>query len=296
MLKTTKQWPNLFVVGAAKAGTTSLYHYLSQHPDIYMSPIKEPHFFSDISPAERYMALSGCVNIQDAKTYLGLFERRRQHSIVGEASPSYLWDEQAPAKIQQVSPNAKIVIMLREPTSRAYSHYLNEVRAGLEKRPFLEALQADLASRETGWGVSPLYVALGQYSQQVQRYLDRFEAVHVVFFEEFIKDVEGHLRQLFEFLAVDPAWAAEIELEAQNGYAIATGPLGKFLIGTPWVRQLARQLMAQQWRGQLKQLVLKKAPKPQMDEQARALLKEIYQSELEQLPQLLGRELPWQIS
>ena len=291
----TTVWPNLFVVGAAKAGTTSLYHYLSQHPDIYMSPIKEPHFFSKIQPKQRYMALSGCVNIQDAAVYLDLFKPQQQ-AVVGEASPSYLWDAQAPERIQQVSPDAKIVIMLREPTSRAYSHYLNEVRAGLEKRPFLQALQADLSTQSAGWGISPLYVALGQYSEQVQRYLDRFEAVHVVFFEEFIKDVEGHLREIFAFLAVDPSYAATIEPEVQNGYAIAPHPVGKFLVGTPWVRNLARLLLAQRWRSQLKWLVLKKAPKPTMDEQARALLQEIYRSEFERLPQVLGRALPWQAS
>ncbi|MEO1510122.1 MAG: sulfotransferase, partial [Cyanobacteria bacterium J06633_23] len=91
------------------------------------------------------------------------------------------------------------------------------MRAGLENRPFLQALQADLSSQSVGWGVSPLYVALGKYSEQVQRYLDRFESVHVVFFEEFIKDVEGHLQQLFEFLEVDPSYAAAIEPEVQNG-------------------------------------------------------------------------------
>ncbi|MEO0540563.1 MAG: sulfotransferase [Cyanobacteria bacterium P01_A01_bin.105] len=290
------RWPNLFVVGAAKAGTTSLYHYLNQHPEIYMSPIKEPHFFSNIRPQARYMALSGCVNIQDPQAYLDLFKSRQPHAVVGEASPSYLWEAQAPERIQQVSPGAKIIVMLREPTRRAYSHYLNEVRAGLEKRPFLQAIQADLASQSVGWGVSPLYVALGQYSEQVQRYLDRFDAVQVVFFEEFIKDVEGHLREIFEFLAVDASYANRIDPAVQNGYAIAPHPLGKFLIGTPWVRNLARQVLAQRWRSQLKWLVLKSSPKPPMDEQARALLQEIYRSEFETLPQMLGRALPWQAS
>ena len=292
----TEVWPNLFVVGAAKAGTTSLYHYLSQHPDIYMSPVKEPHFFSNIRPKRRYMALSGCVNIQEAAAYLNLFKQKAHHSVIGEASPSYLWDEQTPERIQQVSPNAKIIVMLREPTSRAYSHYLNEVRAGLEKRPFLQALQADLSSQAVGWGVSPLYVALGQYSEQVKRYLDLFESVHVVVFEEFIKDIEEHLRQIFEFLNVDSSYAAIIEPEVQNGYAIAPHPIGKFMMGTPWVRTLARQVLAQRWRSQLKWLVLKRAPKPVMDEQAKALLQEIYRSEFERLPQVLGRELPWQVS
>ncbi|MEO1593146.1 MAG: hypothetical protein AAFU71_17910, partial [Cyanobacteria bacterium J06632_22] len=98
------------------------------------------------------------------------------------------------------------------------------------------------------------------------------------------------------FLGIDPSPAATIEPEVQNGYAIAPHPVGKFLVGTPWVRNLARQVLAQKWRGQLKGLVLKKAPKPAMDEQAKALLREIYRNEFEQLPQVLGRDLPWQAS
>ena len=86
-------WPNLFVVGAAKAGTTSLHYYLSQHPDIYMSSVKEPHFFSQINPKPKFVALSGCTCIKDERSYLQLFAQGKNKKIRGEASPSYLWEE-----------------------------------------------------------------------------------------------------------------------------------------------------------------------------------------------------------
>ena len=82
----------------------------------------------------------------------------------------------------------------------------------------------------------------------------------------------------------------------RNPYAISPHPVSKFLVRTPWVRSLARQVLAQRWRSQLKWLVLKKAAKPPMDERARDLLREIYRGEFERLPQVLGRELPWQLS
>jgi hypothetical protein len=289
------RWPNLFVVGAAKAGTTSLHHYLSQHPDIYMSPIKEPHFFSKVQPDRKYIALSGCQVMVSEQAYLQLFSRWQHEKIAGEASPSYLWDQATPDRIKQVCPDAKIIIMLRNPVNRSYSHYLNEVRAGLEKRPFLEAIQADLQATDMGWGISSLYIALGLYSAQVQRYLERFNDVLVIFFEEFIANTALALRQIFQFLAVDPGYSAHIQPEILNPYASARGQLGKVLIGTPIIRQISRAVFPSPLRSSLKQLVLVRSQKPAMDRQAQDLLSTLYAQEFITLPALLKRDLPWKV-
>ena len=113
MIPEDPRWPNLFVVGAPRAGTTSLYHYLRQHPEIYMSPLKEPHFFSHSNPQSDTV-----VKHQDA--YLRLFDAARGEKLRGEASPAYLADPDAPARIKDASPEAKIVAVLREPVSRAF--------------------------------------------------------------------------------------------------------------------------------------------------------------------------------
>src|SRR4029079_3438154 len=91
-------WPNLFLVGAAKAGTTALYDELSRHPAIYMSPMKEPHFFSRIEPASRWEDFFP--HVSDEDDYLAVLERATNEQLVGEASTSYLWDSQTAERIK----------------------------------------------------------------------------------------------------------------------------------------------------------------------------------------------------
>ena len=109
-------WPNFFIVGAAKAGTTSLYQYLKQIPGIYMSPVKEPHYFSRrVIPDDHHYR-----PIRDKEKYLSLFKKVNNEKVVGEASPTYLRDPEAPRLIHQVSPNARILISLRDPIERPF--------------------------------------------------------------------------------------------------------------------------------------------------------------------------------
>src|SRR5437763_505157 len=106
------RWPNLFVVGAPKAGTTSLWLYLDRHPDIWMAPVKEPQFFSGLW--------------YDQDSYLRLFAPGARFKLRGEASPSYLAKAGVAEASKRVSPDARIVIMLRDPVERAYSKYPQE--------------------------------------------------------------------------------------------------------------------------------------------------------------------------
>ena len=132
-----EKWPNLFIVGAPKAGTSSLYEYLKKIPGIYMSPIKEPHYF-DIQTIPTNHKLNP---IRDKKKYLSLFKKVKDEKIVGEASPGYLSDPQAPKLIHQVSPNARIIISLRNPVQRAFSEYLMYVNYGKLTTTFHDQLQ-----------------------------------------------------------------------------------------------------------------------------------------------------------
>lgn len=114
-----KIWPNLFIVGAPKAGTTSLHQYLSCFPDVYMSPVKEPNFFSK----EIYSDDSDIRPIRNQSRYLSLFRGGGSLRYRGEASPAYLLDRTAPKLIRRVSPEASILITLRDPVELAYSFY-----------------------------------------------------------------------------------------------------------------------------------------------------------------------------
>src|ERR1700752_3456715 len=106
-------WPNFFLVGAAKAGTTSIYAYLSQHPAVFFPSIKEPHFFTDVRPAPEQQFLIEEVTKRSA--YLRLYIRAASHPVIGDASPSYLWHPEVAQRICAEVPQAKIAVILRDP-------------------------------------------------------------------------------------------------------------------------------------------------------------------------------------
>jgi hypothetical protein len=286
------RWPNLFIVGAAKAGTTSLYHYLKQHPDIFMSSFKEPKYFSTIDPAPELKYFVKF--IADEASYLKLFAEAGQEAYRGEASTSYLWDPEAPARIKAASPEARIIIILREPVSRSFSHYLNDVREGIEKRSFPEAIAADLQTVHPAWGVTPLYIELGRYPQQVRRYLDLFgPRVSVYFFEELIRDVPTHLTHIFNFLELDPRPAQQIVPEIHNTYAKPRNEFSSTLIRNNWARTMVRTLFPEPWRKKLRQFATVQEAKPLIDPETKQLLHTFYAPEVVALGQLLQTTPPW---
>ncbi|MBK9638978.1 MAG: sulfotransferase [Bacteroidetes bacterium] len=177
--------PNFFIVGAAKAGTTSLYQYLSQHPEVYMSPIKEPNYFSteikfeevrtEVKERIRLLKINSFLKgnmrkpihrafINDIKQYESLFRFVGNQKAIGEASASYLYSPYAAKAIQEYNSEAKIIIILRNPIQRIYSHYLMDRRMGITNLPFEEALEAEKSYQPRQWSYI-LYLELGEYSQ-----------------------------------------------------------------------------------------------------------------------------------
>lgn len=285
--KSALSWPNLFIVGAARAGTTSLYHYLAQHPEIYMSPLKEPDFFSPGANPRRWVEKAYSEN-----AYLELFRGATKEKLLGEASTSYLWFPSAPGAIHAQVPLAKILIVLREPIDRAYSHYLMDISDGVESRPFYEVLRED-ARR----GV-PSYADLGLYCDQVGRYLELFgDDVLVLFFEQLFADLRTGLHRTFEFLNVDPQFADEVKLEWHHLYARPRNRLSRVLISAAGSvrRSLGRPVLPKRLQGSAKRLVLATGPKPPLDTEAREYLLTLYERQSECLRTLIGVEPPWHL-
>lgn len=220
--------PNIFVVGTAKAGTSSIGDYLSRHPAIYISPIKEPHFFSEDFRMADFRAdyrkrasfdvkaylknhplpHKHIAYIDDESQYLELFREVKNEKTIGELSTGYLYSSCAAENLFKFNPDAKIVMVLRQPVERAYSHYLMDVRDLWScDSGFINALERDFASSEKGWGKSHLYVELGLYFEQVSRYLKRFpeSQIKIFLYEDFKNDPVGFIKELCEFLEVDPS-------------------------------------------------------------------------------------------
>lgn len=284
----TRATPNLFLVGAAKAGTTTLHALLDGHPDIYMSTVKEPHFFSDAREAPNIAP------IRDEDTYRSLFAPGRAASYRGESSPSYLWDAEAATRIARWTPDAAIVVSLRDPVDRAYSHYLMDVREGLQTAPFDVALRDDAARPEKGWGVSHLYFELGMYAAQADRYLTTFgrDRVHVLFFEDLIRDADAVTASLFRFLRIPDAPTSK--LAARNVYERPRGRLGRAAMRARALRSAARRYLPRRARSALRGALLARgAAKPPLDPDLEAHLVHRYAADVADLEGVLGRPVPW---
>lgn len=228
--------PNFFIVGAPKAGTTSLYHYLDQHPQIYMSPVKEPNYFaSEVRPdrfggafreeAERhvqevreYLAgpmlekRFGALGLEWAH-YLKLFQNARGEKAIGEASVCYLWSESAAENIFARVPSARIIMILRDPADRAFSQYVHGLRKGVVQESFRAHIEKSLKRADDG-RFSPLYpfLEMGLYAGQVKRYLDLFprENVLVNFYEDYQRDAGGTIARVLGFLGVDASFVPDM--------------------------------------------------------------------------------------
>lgn len=215
--------PNLFIVGAHKTGTTSLHRYLGAHPAIFMCPIKEPmHFCTDLHrfaelgfpfALDYKEVLQGKEPPSDGsivvgwEDYLALFREVRQEKVVGESSVNYLYSRTAAGEIKKRIPGAKIVVVLRQPIDRAYSHYLNDRRARLRWGTFHEELHRPHGPRDWWtWGAKYPLIEFGMYHDKVKRYLDLFprEQVKILLYDDLVRDPEAFLRELFVFLNVDP--------------------------------------------------------------------------------------------
>lgn len=285
--------PDFFIIGAAKAGTTSMHNHLSQHPDIFMSEVKEPHFFSNVkpNPAQAVEAITS------EGEYSRLFDGRGAEHVAGESSPSYLWDDATPARIKERVPGARAIAILREPVGRAYSHYLMDVRLGIQKLAFHDALVEDFESAEKGWGVSHLYVELGMYEAQVSRWIRVFgrERMLVLFFEEFIADPASTLRTAAEFLGVAPEPMEGVHGgERHNAYAAPRSGLSRILLGARGLRRVGKRVLPESAKNLVRdKILLRKGEKPVMDPDSVRFLEEIYGPERPGIEAMLGRGLPW---
>jgi len=200
--------PNFLIIGAMKSGTTALYYYLEQHPEIYMSPVKEPNFFS---PQEQENAADAVTNIG---TYQHLFRGGSGKKAIGEASHSCLYEPRAAAEIRRYVPEAKLIAILRNPIDRAYSHFLHMVRSGTE--PLDDFAQA-LREEEVGIHKERTfqdYIGRGLYYNQLKRYFGTFpqEQVRVYLYEDLSGAPISTVQDAFRFLKVDDSFVPDVSL------------------------------------------------------------------------------------
>ena len=202
-----KKLPGFLVVGAAKSGTTSLYHYLKQHPEVSLNEgQKESWFFTNLihdgilnGPGDVDMSLLP----KTLEEYSKLFENA-EHDIIGEVSPDYLfYHHMTIPKIREMLGDVKIIIILRNPVERAFSSYMHLVRDGRETLEFKEGLEAEEQRiRDKYWFIW-YYKSAGLYYQQVNDYINNFKDVKVCLYDDLNADAPYLMRQIYAFLGAN---------------------------------------------------------------------------------------------
>lgn len=232
--------PDLFVIGAQKAGTTSLHHYLDQHPQVSMSRLKEPGWFSWMDWADTN---TGDTAIRDRQTYEAVFEgadtlraRLQGCAAVGESSTDYLYAPGAPDRVAELVPDARIVVLLRQPAERAWSNWRHARREDTEPLSFDDALAAEEQRIAEGWGPMWHYGAKSRYAPQLARWQARFDAqLHVALTEDLDADPVAVCQAIFGFLGVEAAFLPS----CRDRYNVGSAPRGVKAEG-----QLHRALVA----------------------------------------------------
>ncbi len=281
--------PDFFIVGAPKAGTTSLYYYLKQHPEVFFPDIKEPNFFSASEILEQNLYYDTEI-IADLRDYQELYRDSVGIKLSGDASVSYLFYPLVPRRIKEMVPNAKIIIMLRNPIERAYSHYLMDKKLGYVNAGFEDIVARRLAHRFQDLYYQQ-YVKLGQYCDQVERYLKTFgeKQVYIILSEDFAKDARSCLRQACLFLGISSE--CEVDLERHNVFGFPGSKISGWIYRSRWMRGVAGLVLPSAGRRFLKGLVLSDKRKPPVSREAVNTLWNIYEKDVRQLSDLIGRNL-----
>lgn len=290
--------PNFFVAGAAKSGTTSLWMYLKQHPEIFMPKErakKEPSYFCHL------------YGMTDFGRYLKLFEDANRYPAVGEASHAYLSSPESARWIYDTYPNAKIIIVLRNPVKRAYSLYNWMVCEGYEKiYPFEAALEIEpkrIASEDFKYNnrqyyYNFLYYHSGLYYQQIKRYTDLFprNQIKIMLFDDLARNTYDEIRKLYNFLSVDDSFEPLIGIHNKRREVLSvplqyylkrylTYHLSKIKIPYNLATGIQRRMM------QLNSTLGKKLHKSRAKEETEEVLMKRYQSDIIKTQRLIGIDL-----
>jgi len=284
--------PNFLIIGAPKAGTTSLYRYLEQHPQVYVSSLKEPHFFSfgEMDPADPAAFIPPRA-IRTARAYDRLFNGVRGETAVGEASTTYLASRRAADRIAQRLPGARLIAVLRQPAERAYSSYLMHRQLFGEEAPTFEAaLEKEQYAIDRGIRPRLRYRSTGYYYQHLSYYYGLFpkEQVRVLLHEDLRDRPLETLKEIFGFLQVDDAFVPDVSLK-YNVSGIPRNSAVTWLLRAvhPLRPHLVSLLPARMVSG-VGQALLKT---PRLEPETRATLCAHFRDEILKLQELVHRDL-----
>ena len=279
--------PNFFIVGTPKSGTTSLFHYLQEHPEVFLPELKEPHFFSCPEVKNTYYK----TKIVDSKEeYLDLYQERESYKAVGDLSSSYLFNKETPKRIHQFNPYAKIIIVLRNPVERALSHYLMDVNLGYIN----VSLSKVINNKDTFKQHYQEYIELGFYEQQIRAYIKQFpdSQIKVVLSDTLYANTAETLKDIYSFINVSTTFITDFET-VHNSYTVPRFKALKSLVQSDGLKKMIPSGL----KSGLKSLIYKtNAEKPKLEVE-KNLLREIYKKSIVETETLINQDLSsWKLT
>ena len=282
--------PQLFIVGAPKAGTTALHAYFEKHPQLNMSSDKEPNYFSwhEIESQQLYYKKN---NVKTEIEYLSLFRPSDSTKICGEASVSYLYYPQVARRIHVYQPDARIIISLRNPVLRAFSHYLMDYSLGLIKLDF-ETIFRNGKDHSLTKNYYQQYFTVSDYAPQIERYLEVFnkKQIHFLLHENLVKNPIETLKQICQFLEIDYLSESET-IEQQNVTFTGKNAVISILYQNEMFRKLTAGLLNDSLKNKIKGFLFSKKPLPLLPNHLNEELKIHYLASMEQTEKMTGLNL-----
>lgn len=292
--------PNFLIVGAQKSGTTSLYHYLKTHPQVFLSADKEPKYFSGQNlnlpqdgPGDKRIKY-----VLDWDEYLELFRKSNGKLARGEASiDTMYYHVNTIPLIKSRLGDPKILILLRNPIDRAYSAYTHLRREGDEVHQFEEALELEDERIGQNWRILWHLKKAGLYADQVKAFQENFNQVGVWLFDDVTKNTDQTIREIYRFLDVDPEFKAPNQnmVFNQSGIPKSTVINRIFTIRNPvqnFISQFGMLLMTEEgWIRFRDSLRNKNLDRSKMSHATRENLANYFRDDVKKLEQLIGRDL-----
>jgi len=297
--------PNFLIIGAAKSGTTALYRYMKQHPEIYLSDRKEPHFFSFTDQTKLTNGPDDYVRkaITNFDEYQGLFNNVRGEKAIGEASPTYIYIPGTAERILSIIPDVKIIAILRNPADRAFSAYMHLVRDGIEtSNNFQEALKKENERIANNWGPIWHFINSGFYFKQLSKYYEIFDKsqIKIVIYDDFDRSPQTELKSIYKFLDINDQFEANTNSRPNvSGIPknrIYQSVVDYFFLNNNPIRSLSRILFSEETRWRVttnfRNLNLRKN---QIPENIKKQLLAIFKNDIIQLEKLIDKDLScWQ--
>ena len=288
--------PNFLIIGASKCGTTALYYYLKQHPEISFSDLKEPKYFSSVNESfphngigDRSVDRYAIKSLTEYKALFADIDNKR----VGEASPDtlYFFDKTA-SHIKETLGDVPIIVMLRNPVKRAFSAFMYLKRDSREKLNFRDGLLAENIRLKDNWDFIWGYKKCGLYYNQVKSFMDNFSNVKVVLQEDLKNDTSATLEDIYSFLEVDAKFKTDVSIK-HNESGMPNNIFSKFLLSrnnifSTVIRELMKRFIP---RDLLEKIVSKSLERMSILEKDEIALKPYFFNDICKLENLINKDL-----